>query len=135
MGMEDLMGHLYQRGRIWWIKYYVNGHPVRESTGLDKEKAAERVLKDREGRIATGQPVLPRADRVRYEEVAADLRQHYETTGERNLEEVGWRLDHLDAFFTGRPSQVLGRRRPQPTSPSARVRRHRTARSTASSPS
>ena len=23
------MGQIYQRGRIWWIKYYVNGRPVR----------------------------------------------------------------------------------------------------------
>src|SRR5215470_5409615 len=95
------MGRLYQRGRIWWIKYYVNGRPVRESTGLSKEKAARAVLKAREGRAAAGLPMLPRADRVRYEETANDLRQHYETTGERNLEEVGWRLDHLDGFFTG----------------------------------
>lgn len=21
----ELMGHLYQRGRVWWVKYYVNG--------------------------------------------------------------------------------------------------------------
>jgi hypothetical protein len=27
------MGSLYQRGEIWWVKYYENGHPRRESTG------------------------------------------------------------------------------------------------------
>jgi hypothetical protein len=130
------MGQLYQRGHIWWIKYYVNGRPVRESTGLDKEKAAARILKDREGRVATGQPFLPRADRVRYEEAVKDLRQHYETTGERNLEEVGggasitWTLSSPAAG-----SRASARQRPQPTSPSARARRPPTARSTASSPS
>jgi len=102
------MGQLYKRGSVWWVKYYVNGRPVRESTGTDKEKAAERLLKEREGRVAIGQPILPRADRVRYEEAVADLRAHYETTGERNLEEVGWRLAHLDALFTGRRLAAIG---------------------------
>jgi integrase len=102
------MGHLYQRGRIWWAKYYVNGRPVRESTGTEKEKAAERFLKEREGRVATGQPVLPRADRVRYDEVAKDLREHYQATGSRNLEEAEARFKRLDAFFSGRRVAQIG---------------------------
>jgi integrase len=40
-------------------------------------------------------------DRIRYETVAADFRQHYTVTGERNLEEAEYRLAHLDAFFIG----------------------------------
>src|SRR5207245_2248717 len=44
---------------------------------------------------------LPRVDRVRYEDAASDLRDHYRTTGKRNLVEAGCRLKHLDAFFTG----------------------------------
>jgi integrase len=95
------MGHLYQRGNVWWIKYYVNGRPVRESTGTDKEKAARDVLKTREGRAAAGLPMPPRLDKVRYEELAADLRQHYKTTGSRDLEEAEKRLKHLDGFFRG----------------------------------
>lgn len=70
------MGQVYQRGRIWWVKYYVNGRPIRESTRTEKEKAARDFLKAREGRAATGQPILPRADRVRYEQAATDLRRH-----------------------------------------------------------
>ena len=66
------MGQRYQRGRIWWIKYYVNGRPVRESTGTDKEQEARRLLKTREGHAAAGMPMLPRADRIRYEEIATD---------------------------------------------------------------
>ena len=108
------MGTLYRpklkSGRpstIWWIKYYVDGRPVRESTGTEKESDARRFLKAREGRVATGQPMLPRADRVRYEEAAEDLRQHYETTGSRDPGEAEFRLKHLDAFFaTWRLSRV-----------------------------
>src|SRR5262245_2148995 len=65
------MGQLYQRGRIGWVKYYVNGRPVRESTGSEGEREAKRFLRTREGRPAAGMPVLPRVDHVRYEEIAA----------------------------------------------------------------
>jgi integrase len=103
------MGSLYrQRGRngqpgpIWWTSVYQNGRRFCESTGTTNEKKALQILKQREGRVALGLPVLPRADKVRYEEAAADLREHYRTTGSRDLVEVEKRLAHLDKFFTGR---------------------------------
>jgi hypothetical protein len=78
-----------ERSSIWWAKYRVNGRPVRESTGVAADtktapEGARRFLKEREGRVATGQPVLPRADRIWYDEIATDLRQHYEATGSRD---------------------------------------------------
>jgi integrase len=95
-------------GKTWWVKYYVNGKPVRESTETDSETKARRMLKEREGRVAGGQPLLPRVDRIRYEEAAADLRQHYRVTGERNLEEAEYRLARLDAFFAHRRLASIG---------------------------
>jgi integrase len=103
------MGYLYQRrqrdgtkGGPWWIKYYVNNRPVYESTHTDKKKQAEDILKDREGKAVTGQPIIPGADRIRYDEIAEDLRRHYETSGERNLDEADDRLKPLKQFFAGR---------------------------------
>jgi integrase len=103
------MGYLYRprlksggRGAIWWVKYYANGRPVRESAGTDKETEARRFLKEREGRVATGQPILPRVDRIRYEELSDDLVRHYEATGRRNLREARIRLAHLARFFANR---------------------------------
>jgi integrase len=101
-----MMGSLYRPklkgggcSRIWWAKYYANGRPIRESTGAEKETEARRFLREREGRVATGAPILPRADRIRYEEVAEDLRVYYRTTGKRDLAEAEFRLKHLDSFF------------------------------------
>ncbi len=115
MGVRNKMGWLYkqrgrggQPGRIWWIKFYVNGRPVRESTSTEKETEARRILKERLGRVATGQPILPRADRVRYEEVAQDLRQHYQTTGSRNLDEAEYRIQQIDRFFVGKRIAAIG---------------------------
>jgi hypothetical protein len=120
------MGYLYRpklkrrpdeteqrQSSVWWCKYSQNGRPVRESTGVSADtktppKAAERFLKEREGRVATGLPILPRADRTRYDDIAADLRQHYEATGSRDLEEADYRFAHLKAFFAGRRVATIG---------------------------
>ena len=102
------MGSVYKRGNIWWIKYYVNGRPVRESTGTEKETEARRLLKEREGRVAIGQPMLRRIDRITYEEAEQDLRQHYQTTGSRDLKEAEHRLKHLRHFFVGRRLVAIG---------------------------
>lgn len=45
------MGSIYTRPNSphLWVKYYVNGRPVRESTGTAKEGEAADFLKRREG--------------------------------------------------------------------------------------
>jgi integrase len=104
------MGAIYRRPNspFLWIKYYVNGRPVRESTGTAKEKEAKEFLKRREGAAAEGKPVSPRLDRLRYEEARADLLAHYEATGSRDLSEAGYRLQHLDPMFAGRRIATIG---------------------------
>ncbi|HWV46255.1 MAG TPA: hypothetical protein VN039_09590 [Nitrospira sp.] len=102
------MGMLYKRGKVFWIKYYLAGRPIRESTGTTKQKEAERFLKDREGRVAMGTPALPRIDRIRYDELADDLRRHYEVTNCRDLKEADVRLKPLKAFFSGRRASGIG---------------------------
>ena len=69
------MGYLYrpklksgERSSIWWCKYYVNGKPLRESTGVTGDtktapEGARRFLKEREGRVATGS-VTTRSPRI-----------------------------------------------------------------------
>jgi integrase len=99
-----------QRSAVWWCKYYVNGWPLRESTRTDDKETAKQFLKRKEGAAASGQPILPRVDRIRYEEVAEDLRTHYKTA----------RGDHavprwakaafvpLDGFFPSRRAATIG---------------------------
>jgi hypothetical protein len=53
--------------------------------------------------------LLPRGDRIRYDEVARDFRQHYQATGARNLKEVESRLRRLDHFFIGRKIASISR--------------------------
>jgi hypothetical protein len=102
------MGALYKRGTRYWIKYYVNGRPVRESTGTDDKEQAKRMLKGREGAVAIGAPVPPRLDKILYDELAEDLRTFYQTTGKRRLAEVDDRLTYINKFFRGRRAASIG---------------------------
>lgn len=81
---------------------------MREGTGTEKGKEASRFLKLREGAVATGAAIPPRIDRVLYDELAEDLRQHYRTTGRRQLDEVEDRLRYLDQHFRGWRASRIG---------------------------
>jgi integrase len=101
------MGMIYKRGEVFWIKYYSAGKPIRESTGTDKRKEAERLLKDREGRATMGAPLLPGVSKTTVDELLKDLRAHYETSGTRGLKEADTRLKPLMRFVTGRRANAI----------------------------
>src|ERR1700694_1997236 len=72
-----LMGCVYRQKNIWWIKFYRNGKPVYESSESRDRTAAKRLLKLREGDAERGEPVLPKAGRLRFDEAAQDLINEY----------------------------------------------------------
>jgi hypothetical protein len=45
------MGSIYRRGAVYWVKYFRNGKPYRESSRSDKETDAKRLLRKRGGNI------------------------------------------------------------------------------------
>ena len=108
-------GMLYQQHRrdgtiapTWRSKIYVNGRPVRESTGTTDREGAEGILRDRLTRASQGLPVVRLQD-VRFDELAVDLKTHYETTGSRDPHEAEKRLKPLRRFFAGwRAAQIDG---------------------------
>ena len=97
------MGMTYQRGAVWWVKYYRNGRPIRESSGSTKESDAIQLLKIREGDIAHGLPVNPKLNRIRFDEAAEDLKTEYAVNGRRSADELERRIRlHLLPHFSGR---------------------------------
>src|SRR4029077_14799788 len=60
---------------------------------------AKRIVDVRRGAAQRGQSVLPRVDRVRWEEAQADLIAYYEATGKRDVAEVKSRVVHLELYF------------------------------------
>ena len=94
------MGTVYRRGRIWWIKYYRNGKPFRESSKSQKFSDAKRLLRRREGEIATGEFLV--AERVRFEELAGDFLNDYRANNRKSFIWAKRRLEqHLTPFFGG----------------------------------
>jgi hypothetical protein len=59
------MGMIYKRGKMFLIKYYSDGKPIRKSTGTSKLKQAERMLKDGEA--------VWRSVRLRYPDWSATM--------------------------------------------------------------
>jgi len=49
-----------------------------------------------------GVPILPKVLRTMVDDLLADLKAHYEMTGQRTLREAESRLIPLRQFFTGR---------------------------------
>jgi hypothetical protein len=101
------MGSPCKRGKVWWTQVYAGKRVVRQSCQTEKLPKARRILAERERRLAVGQPV-GQIVATGYDEAALDLRQHYQTTGSRDLEEAGYRLKHLDESFAGQRLEAIG---------------------------
>lgn len=95
------MGNIYQRGRVYWIKYYRNGKPYRESTKSKKEADAKRLLKKREGEISEGKLPGIYFDRVRFDELAEDFLRDYRINGKKSLDRAERSTGHLKRCFEG----------------------------------
>jgi integrase len=95
-------GRLYQQktSSIWWVKFYRNGKPYRESTGTSDKRQAVRFLNNRLAEVTTGKFVGPRAEKMRIAELAEDFLRDYKINGKSSEAdaESRWRL-HLKPFF------------------------------------
>jgi len=95
------MGMIYQRGNVFWIKYYRAGKAYRESSHSEKESDAKRLLKKREGEIVENRFPGLRVEKIRYEELAQDLVNDYQVNGRRSISRLKRSLKHLEGFFEG----------------------------------
>jgi hypothetical protein len=41
--MFNVMGSIYKRGEVYWVKYYRNGKAYRETAKTEKESEAKRL--------------------------------------------------------------------------------------------
>ena len=95
------MGMIYLRGNMYWIKYYRNGKPFRESTNSDKETEAKKLLKLREGHIAEGKFPGLKVEKTLFDELAQDLINDYTMNRKKSLDRVLLSIEHLKEFFGG----------------------------------
>jgi len=67
------MGTIFKRSKTYWIKYYQNGRPIRETSHSTEKRIAERLLKKREGEIVKGRLPGVYFDKVTFQELAEDF--------------------------------------------------------------
>jgi hypothetical protein len=90
-------GSVFQRGAIYWIKYYRNGKPYRETSGSEKESEARKLLKKRNGEIVLGRFIGPEAERVTIRELAEDYLNDYRVNGRKSLDKAARMIKRHDA--------------------------------------
>ncbi len=94
--------------KVWWLDYYHNGKRIRESSGTTDRAEAQRLLQQRLGQIADGKFAGPAADRVTFEELAADFLNEYRANGRKTLREAMIRVNkHLLPFFGGKTAHKI----------------------------
>ncbi len=98
---EVFMGSIYKRGNVFWIKYYRNGKPYRESTKSIKVSDAKRLLKKREGEISEGKLPGIYFDKVKFDELAEGFLRDYRINQKKSLERAERSTGHLNRYFEG----------------------------------
>jgi hypothetical protein len=128
-GKEIPEGLYQQKGsQRWWT--CVQGY--RASTGTDDFEQAKVILLERQLQAKKGEPIIRRADTITCAEGFRDLKEDYETHGERNLEEVGYRLKTWSGGSRSSPLSTFLRKLLTATSKCAARRGRRTRLSTTS---
>ena len=84
---------LYQRGRIWYADFYINGQRVQTSTGTPNKREAERFIARR---MAQGSPV--KAVRMSLEEFGRQY-MDYAKTNKRSWIRDKQMLKQLNGFY------------------------------------
>ena len=83
--MEVVMGMIYKRGNVWWIKYYRNGKYFRESSKSTKKMVAKKLLDRREGEISQGKIPGVHFEKVTFDELAEDFLRDYRINQKKSL--------------------------------------------------
>ena len=91
-------GSVYLRGKIWWVKVYVNGEARPESSGSSKRSDAVKLLNKRKAELASGR-YCPDADEVTFEDLARMIEEDYMLQGRRSLRRLQLSLRHLREHF------------------------------------
>jgi integrase len=96
-------GSVYQRGSVWWIKFYDRmGRARRESSGSRAKGDAEKVLRRRLGEVASGKRLISSdLERTTFEDLAAMMRDDYGAESRRSTHRLEISLKRLGERFEG----------------------------------
>lgn len=81
MPKKPQFGSIYQRGALWWIKYYRDGKPFYESSESAKYTDAQHLLAQRRAEIVNGTHLESKARRLLVNELLDTLVRDYKING------------------------------------------------------
>ncbi len=93
-------GSVYQRGKTWWITYYVDGKQVWESARTKDKTEARKRLQEKIGQRSEGRLVVG-SDKVTFENLIDMVMNEYKANNRKTLDKVHYRKAHLAKSFTG----------------------------------
>jgi integrase len=88
-------GHVFRRGRLWWISLYVDGQRHRESSGSTLRTDAVRLLAERVALLAPA----PGLASTRLSDLCGIITTHYEINRRRSAARLRVCLGHLRDHF------------------------------------
>lgn len=97
---KDRQGKFVE-SNVWWVKYYSNGKPFRESSKSKKKGNAERLLKLREGQIAEHRFPGLRVEKITFDELAEGLLSDYQEKRRKSLDRAELSVRTLKKHFEG----------------------------------
>ncbi len=101
------MGHIYKRGRRFYITYYRNGRPRYVSTHSDKISVARRMLRQIEGDLAYGKTPRVTFDKVLIDELLDALIADQERRGKKSVPRTIQAVKFIKNHFGGRYANSL----------------------------
>src|SRR5229473_16472 len=98
MKRERGTGSVYHQpgSKVCWIKYYVGGAAIRESSKTTDRKKADKLLKTKLAQITAGNYVGVTPQKVRVNELAEDFLREYRINDRKSLDDAKTRWEtHL----------------------------------------
>src|SRR5215210_3004241 len=92
-------GSLRLRGRLWWLRYRVDGRMHEESSHSTSQREAEKLLAKRQAQLSVGILTAPDTKRVTFSDLADVVRADYKVRGRRSLARLEISLAHLEKYF------------------------------------
>lgn len=93
------MGSVYQRGKVYWIKYHQHGKAIFESSKSTKVSDAKRLLSLREGQIVEGKLPDPKFEKTMLTDLAEPYIDDYEINGNRTLKDAKRNVKTVKKFL------------------------------------
>jgi integrase len=95
----DLPGSIYLRGKVYWIKYYKDGKPLRESARTGDFETAQAELAKRINEVKHGKTPNIQLPRVKFDDLSEDFLRDYRINGRKSLARAKFSVMRLEAFF------------------------------------